>query len=78
MQRSLAVDPDERATCSELLRLEYIQADGFASRFIDELRIRVAKETEGNPLLRVFPSLFFLPHSPSNQVFLIMITLFCR
>ena len=39
-QLCLQLDADDRPTCSQLLRNEFFQKDGFASRFAQELKVR--------------------------------------
>ena len=45
------MDADERPTCAELLKHDFFCRDGFSSRFIQELKLKVAKENEKKPLL---------------------------
>ena len=52
MQQCLRLDANERPTCSHLLKLEFFTRDNFATRFPQEIRAKILKETEGNPLLR--------------------------
>ena len=51
-QASLEPDPTDRPTCTDLLRLELFDRDGWSERFLDELRVLIARETSNNPLLR--------------------------
>ncbi|XP_071808473.1 cyclin-dependent kinase-like 4 isoform X1 [Asterias amurensis] len=52
MKSCLHLDPDERPTCSQLIRHEFFQKDGFHEKFPAELRIKIAKEFDCNPLLK--------------------------
>ena len=50
-QQSLQLDASERPTCSQLLRSELFTKDNFAQKFPQELRSRIQKENQQNPLL---------------------------
>ncbi|XP_038060150.1 cyclin-dependent kinase-like 4 isoform X2 [Patiria miniata] len=52
MKSCLHLDPDERPTCSQLLRHDFFKKDGFDEKFPSELRVKIAKEFDCNPLLR--------------------------
>ncbi len=52
VQASLTLDPDTRPSCAQLQSLEFFQRDGWAARCLEEIRARVHKEMEQNPLLR--------------------------
>ncbi|XP_022087407.1 cyclin-dependent kinase-like 4 [Acanthaster planci] len=52
MKSCLHLDPDERPTCSQLLRHDFFKKDGFDEKFPSELRAKIAKEFDCNPLLR--------------------------
>ncbi|KAL3875407.1 hypothetical protein ACJMK2_033355 [Sinanodonta woodiana] len=52
MKECLKLDPDERPTCSQLLKHEFFTKDGFATRFSTEVRVRIQKETQENPLAK--------------------------
>lgn len=47
----LRLDPDERPTCSELLKHEFFTRDGFAQKFTHDLKAKVTKDQEKNALL---------------------------
>lgn len=53
MKLSLHLDPDQRPTCHQLLRHEYFKKDHFNEKFPSELRTKIHKEFEDNPLLRI-------------------------
>lgn len=46
----MILDADLRPTCAELLKHDFFCRDGFSQRFIQELKIKVAKENEKKPL----------------------------
>ena len=50
LQRCLALDADLRPVCSDLLKHDFFTRDGFSQRFIQELKVKVAKENEKKPL----------------------------
>ena len=52
LQWSLRLDPNDRPTCSQLLRHELFSKSSWSDQFIAELRRKVEKELEENPLLR--------------------------
>lgn len=52
MKQCLRLDADDRPTCSQLLRSEFFQKDGFAQKFIQELKARIQKESHDNPLMK--------------------------
>lgn len=51
----MLLEPDDRPSCAQLLRHDFFQRDDWASRFVEELRLRVQREIETNPLLRQNP-----------------------
>ena len=53
----MRLDPDERPTCSQLLKHDFFMKDNFSTRFAPDLKARVQKEQMSNPLLK----------SPSND-----------
>lgn len=50
LAQCLRTDPDARPKCLALLQHPLFLQDGFADRFLDELRRTVAKESARNPL----------------------------
>lgn len=52
MKQSLRLDPDDRPTCTQLLKHEFFQKDGFATRIQHDLKQKVNKETNNNPLIK--------------------------
>ncbi|XP_065909507.1 cyclin-dependent kinase-like 2 [Dysidea avara] len=48
----LKLDPTERSSCTQLLQHKYFTHDNFAEKFTVELRQKVQKEYEDNPLLK--------------------------
>ncbi|XP_072050562.1 cyclin-dependent kinase-like 4 [Amphiura filiformis] len=53
MKLALHLDPDQRPTCHQLLRNEYFKKDGFSDKFPSDLRSKIHKEFEDNPLLKI-------------------------
>ncbi|KAK2161914.1 hypothetical protein NP493_1551g00045 [Ridgeia piscesae] len=51
MKQSLQLDASERPTCTVLLRSDLFVKDNFAQKFPQELRSRIQKENQQNPLL---------------------------
>ena len=49
-QQCLKLEPDDRPTCSHLLKHELFTADGFAASFTRQLRGIICREYESNPL----------------------------
>ena len=56
-QQSLRLDPDDRPTCTQLLKHEFFQKDGFSTRIQHDLKQKVHRETHNNPLIK----------TPSNE-----------
>ena len=52
LQCCLKLDPTERSSCTQLLQHKYFTHDKFAEKFTVELRQKVQKEYEDNPLLK--------------------------
>ncbi len=52
IQWSLRLDPNDRPTCSQLLRHELFTKGGWGDRFTFDLRGKVEHELEDNPLLK--------------------------
>lgn len=48
----MRLDPDNRPTCTELLKHAFFQRDGFGARFQIELNLKIHKETLENPFYR--------------------------
>jgi hypothetical protein len=48
-QQSLRLDPDDRPTCTQLLKHEFFQKDGFSTRIQHDLKQKVHRETHNNP-----------------------------
>lgn len=53
MKSCLHLDPDQRPSCDQILRHEFFTKDGFYDTFPGELRAKIQKEVEQNPLLRI-------------------------
>ena len=51
-QWSLRLDPNDRPTCSQLLRHELFTKNGWSDRFVSELKAKIEKEFDDNPLLK--------------------------
>ncbi len=51
-QWTLRLDPNDRPSCSQLLRHELFTKGTWSERFTTELRSKVEKELEDNPLLK--------------------------
>ena len=51
-QWSLRLDPNDRPTCSQLLRHELFTKAGWSDKFTADLRAKIEKELEENPLLK--------------------------
>lgn len=52
VQWSLRLDPNDRPTCSQLLRHELFTKGGWSDKFVVDLRSKIEKEFDENPLLR--------------------------
>lgn len=52
LQQCLRLDPDDRPTCSQLIKHEFFMKDGFSTRFSHDLKQRIQKENQGNPLIK--------------------------
>jgi serine/threonine protein kinase len=52
LQQCLRLDPDNRPTCSNLLKHSLFTRDGFASRYPIELKQKLQKEALANPLYK--------------------------
>ena len=52
LQWSLRLDPSDRPTCTQLLRHELFQRNGWADKYTTELRTKIQQEFEENPLLK--------------------------
>lgn len=50
LQKCLCLDADGRPTCADLLKHDFFNRDGFSQKFIQELKVKVAKENEKKPL----------------------------
>ena len=48
----MRLDPNDRPTCTQLLRHELFQRNGWADKYIVELRTKVQQEFDENPLLK--------------------------
>lgn len=55
-QQSLRLDPDDRPTCTQLLKHEFFQKDGFITRIQHDLKQKVHRETHNNPLIKTSSS----------------------
>ena len=47
----MRLEANERPTCSTLLRHDFFTSDDFSRRFPSELKAKIAKESDSNPLL---------------------------
>ncbi|KAK6170029.1 hypothetical protein SNE40_018518 [Patella caerulea] len=63
MKQCLKLDPDERPQCSELIKREFFQKDGFAQKFSQDLKMRLQRATTDNPLLKSINK----PDSATNE-----------
>nr|XP_022315570.1 cyclin-dependent kinase-like 2 isoform X5 [Crassostrea virginica] len=50
MKQCLRLDPDERPTCSQLIKHDFFSKDNFTARFQNDLKQRIERENQGNPL----------------------------
>ncbi|XP_062604166.1 cyclin-dependent kinase-like 2 isoform X2 [Saccostrea cucullata] len=50
MKQCLRLDPDERPTCTQLIKHDFFSKDGFVSRFQNDLKQRIEKENQSNLL----------------------------
>ncbi|XP_063086723.1 cyclin-dependent kinase-like 3 isoform X2 [Cavia porcellus] len=48
----LQIDPGERISCTDLLHHEYFTRDGFAEKFLPELRAKLLQEAKVNSLIK--------------------------
>lgn len=51
-QQCLCRDPDDRPTCSDLLKHEMFVKEGFSSKFSHDLKQKIHREYHDNPLLK--------------------------
>ncbi|XP_064632319.1 cyclin-dependent kinase-like 2 isoform X4 [Lineus longissimus] len=51
MKQCLRLDANDRPTCSQLVKHEFFQKDGFAQRFMSEIKLKQQRE-QGNNVLR--------------------------
>ena len=51
-QWSLRLDPNDRPTCSQLLRHELFTKGGWSEKFVVDLQSKIEREFEENPLLK--------------------------
>ena len=65
-QQCLRLDPDNRPTCSELLKHSLFGRDGFGSRYPVELKHKLQKENLNNPLYKT-PSSGLDGAEPDNR-----------
>jgi cyclin-dependent kinase-like len=49
---SLRLDPSDRPTCTQLLKHELFQRNGWSDKFVMELRTKIMHEIEDNPLVK--------------------------
>ncbi|XP_060071792.1 cyclin-dependent kinase-like 4 [Ylistrum balloti] len=52
MKQCLRLDPDDRPSCSQLLKHEFFNKDGFCARFSQDLKQRIQRENNNNPLIK--------------------------
>jgi cyclin-dependent kinase-like len=52
IQWSLRLDPSDRPTCTQLLKHELFQRNGWSDKFVMELRTKIMHEIEDNPLVK--------------------------
>ncbi|KAL5017828.1 hypothetical protein ScPMuIL_003550 [Solemya velum] len=52
MKLCLRLDPDDRPTCSELVKHEFFVKDGFVSKFAHDIKAKIHRDQQGNPLLK--------------------------
>lgn len=50
MKQCLRLDPDERPTCTQLIKHDFFSKDNFTTRFQNDLKQRIERENQGNPL----------------------------
>ena len=50
-QQCLRLEANDRPTCSQILRHDFFLVDDFNQRFPQELRAKISKESDNNPLL---------------------------
>eukprot|EP00118_Oscarella_pearsei_P006802 m.31552 g.31552 ORF g.31552 m.31552 type:complete len:796 (+) comp31512_c0_seq5:230-2617(+) len=52
IKKCLRLEPRERLSCTGLLQDEYFKRDGFSEKVIPEVKAKIRKEIEDNPLLK--------------------------
>ncbi|ESO84233.1 hypothetical protein LOTGIDRAFT_108359 [Lottia gigantea] len=52
MKQCLKLDPDDRPQCSELVKREFFQKDGFAQKFAQDLKTKLHRANQDNPLIK--------------------------
>ncbi|KAL8567582.1 hypothetical protein ACOMHN_054395 [Nucella lapillus] len=67
MKQCLRLDPDNRPTCSELLKHGLFSRDGFGARYAVELKHKLHKEKLNNPLYKSPSGGSLDPSEPDNK-----------
>lgn len=72
IQWCLRLDPTDRPSCTQLLRHELFQKNSWAEKFVVELRTKVQREFEENPLLKnlgvtIYGSLYDYQHREQER-----------